>query len=304
VLDPWPSALSGDLYLELHERKQEVYVVTHVDAEAWPDGAGAVRLGIDPAVRARYRDDDRLRADFLAAVKRFETVRREIDSRFDQQRQRHRLTPDAAVPPALLTDWHAELPSDLRTEEADCAAAMNRFLALRRLRVGDAVVVPPGVPHSLLHGVRVVEFQTPVYERRIIAFSQKVLTQAHWDSQEAIANMSLDVQPAPTFPTELADPRRRVERIAEFPDFVVWRVQLAPSATWAVPPVLRYALCIAVDAPITVAAEPLAPERACLLPSAGVHNGIELGNSGTDPATLLLAAPREHRVRDAGAGGA
>ena len=46
---------------------------------------------------------------------------------------------------------------------------MATLLASTELRVGDVVTIPPGTPHSLLRGVTVVEFQTPVFERRILA---------------------------------------------------------------------------------------------------------------------------------------
>src|SRR5690606_22232694 len=42
VLDPSPVPVLGELYLEVHEHKREVYVVTHVDAGAWPDGTGYI----------------------------------------------------------------------------------------------------------------------------------------------------------------------------------------------------------------------------------------------------------------------
>ena len=39
ILDPVAQEVVGDLYFELHEEKREVYVVTHIDPEAWPDAS-------------------------------------------------------------------------------------------------------------------------------------------------------------------------------------------------------------------------------------------------------------------------
>ena len=64
--------------------------------------------------------------------------------------------------------------------------SMQAFTGSRALRKGDVVQVAPHVPHSLQQGVQVFEFQTPTYERNIISFNQKVLTQDHWDSDYAI----------------------------------------------------------------------------------------------------------------------
>ena len=58
-----------------------------------------------------------------------------------------------------------------------------------RVRRGDAIRIGPLIPHSLRHGVRVAEVQTPVYERLIISFNQKVLTQKGWNTDEAFEKM-------------------------------------------------------------------------------------------------------------------
>src|SRR5690625_7657891 len=42
---PLPVEVVGDLYFELHEEKREVYVVTSIDPQAWPEGIGAIRYG-------------------------------------------------------------------------------------------------------------------------------------------------------------------------------------------------------------------------------------------------------------------
>lgn len=46
---------------------------------------------------------------------------------------------------------------------------MQGFVNERGLEVGDAVRMPKGLPHGLMHGVRVLELQTPTYERAVLA---------------------------------------------------------------------------------------------------------------------------------------
>lgn len=134
----------GNLYLEVHERKHEVYVV-----DAVGPGGGRMLLG---ACRAGQAPSDRaFRERLLAAARAAETSGR-IDD-------------------------------------------VQAFLNAVTLRVGDAVAIPPGVPHSLLRGVSVVEFQTPVFERKILAASQPVATQDGWDSAEAVELMDLRTRP-------------------------------------------------------------------------------------------------------------
>ena len=76
ILDPSAEPVTGDLYFELHDEKREVYVVTHVDSEAWPDGVGAIRYGFDPARVAAAGGPAAFRAAYLAAVQDYERIRR------------------------------------------------------------------------------------------------------------------------------------------------------------------------------------------------------------------------------------
>jgi len=265
ILDPRPDPVLGDLYFEVHREKQEVYVVTHVDGGAWPDGAGRIRFGMDPDLRARYADDDAFRRDYLRAVTVYEALRRRIDA------------------------GEPVLPA----EEAAARAAMERFTVLRRLAVGDVVVVPTWLPHSLQHGVRVIEFQTPTYERYVISFAQKVLTQDRWDSALAVPRMILDAPAAPAF--EMIAPG--VERIVGFDDFRVWRVTLAPGAAFDLPGHPAYALCMTVQGRLTLGPLTLGPEAAAFVPGATLADAARrrakapIHNPGTEPAVFLIAAP-------------
>lgn len=256
VLDPDPTPVLGDLYFEVHERKREVYVVTAIDPTAWPDGCGRIRLGMNQARRRAYGNDAAFRAAYLEAVRAYERERRAID--------------------------RGERPRG--DAEGEKRAFMEAFTASSPLRVGDVVALPPWMPHALQHGVRVVEFQTPTYERRIISFAQKVVTQGHWDSEEAIARMSLEPPLSPSF-EEVAP---GVERVAAFDDFGVWRAALRPQRPIALPPDAPYALCMAVGGAVRVGDLRLAAEQACLAPRGSLQRHDLRGEEG---AICLLAAP-------------
>lgn len=257
VLDPHPEPLIGELYLEVHEEKREVYVVTHLDPGAWPEGEGNIRFGVNQTVRREHGDDDNFRAAYLHAVQEYLHIRNAIDAG---------------------EQIDAEVERRART-------AMEKFTELKTLKVGDVVTVAPGLPHSLQHGVRVVEFQTPVYERHIISFAQKVLTQNHWDSETAIARMTLDAPPEPDF-VELEP---GVERIASFDDFNVCRATLAPNAVFNLPQHIPYALCIALGDGIRIGPLSLGPEEACFVPHSALQSPI--GNVSGQTEICLVAAP-------------
>ena len=255
ILDPKAEPVLGDLYFEVHEEKQEVYVVTHVDPTAWPEGEGGIRFGMCQDQRAKYADAHSFRTAYLAAVRAYEQIRRQIDEQ------------NAVVDPA---------------EERAARDAMDAFAAQRALRVGDVVRVPTWTPHSLLHGVRVVEFQSPTYERYIISFAQQVLTQDHWDSEYAIARMHVD---APS-PEVFEQVQTGIERIAKFSDFNVWRVNLDAAKSLRLPAHIPYAVCMAITGQSHIGALKLGPEQACFIPCAAIEN-TELSGVGQ----LLIAAP-------------
>jgi hypothetical protein len=268
VLDPLPQPVLGELYFELHESKREVYVVTGIDRQAWPDGVGYIRYGFDPALLADYTSDDRFRADYLAAVQAYERQRRALD----------RLPEKSVAADSAQTD-----------RERMLRERMNRFTWMRPLRVGDVVTVPPLLPHALQHGVRVVEFQTPVYERKILSFGQKVVTQAHWDTREAVACMKL-IPPAQIYPAPLlVTAGVLVEQIAAFPDFEVLRTTLQPGASWRLDCEHSYCLIMVVSGVLDVAGTRCGPERALLLPR--LWSGL-LACAETAPVLeILLARP-------------
>jgi len=265
ILDPRPDPVLGDLYFEVHGEKQEVYVVTHIDPGAWPNGRGQIRFGMNQALRAQYPDDATFRRDYLAAVETYAAIRRRIDG-------------GAAVPTEI---------------EHAAREAMERFTALRPLAVGDVVVVPTWLPHSLQHGVRVIEFQTPTYERYILSFAQRVLTQDHWDTVAAVPRMNLDAAPEPAF----VSPAPGVEQIVAFETFRVWRVTLGPGAAFDLPRHPAYALCMVVKGHLAIGALALGPEQAVLIPGATLADPLRRAalaavcNPGTEAAIFLLAAP-------------
>ena len=268
ILDPAPEPVTGDLYFELHEEKREVYVVTHVDAQAWPDGTGGIRYGFRPDRIAAAGSEDAFRAQYLASVRAYEAVRRQIDG----------------LPPG-------EAPSsELVAQEEKLRLAMNDFTAMVPLQVGDVIKVPLLLPHSLQHGVRTIEFQTPVYERKILSFAQQVLTQDHWDTAEAVGRMTL-LPPAGNDSQRLpGEEGSYVERIVDFEDFEVWRVALEPGTGYRPPPADCYRIVMVVRGEVTLAGLRYGPEQAVLLPAAGQ---FELSASeASEDVVFLLATPR------------
>ncbi len=237
ALEPLPQEVLGDLYLEVHQEKWEVYVVLDVSREAWPDGVGRLRSGLAPAAVERYlarhgaRWQEALARDLLAAIRAYEAVRRQIDAQFDAALSARGLEPAQGVPAALHGELSSALAPEMREEERRLRRAVEEFLGTTPMPEGAVACLPPGVLHSLQHGVKVIEFQTPTYERLIAMFAQKVLTQSNWDSESAVQRMEKAVY-TPAAP-ELLERKEgwTLERIVHFPEFQVQRLTLSSGAT-------------------------------------------------------------------------
>jgi len=287
ILDPLPDEVYGDLYFELHEKKQEVYVVTNVDKTAWPDGVGAIRFGFDGTVRAGFNSEDEFKQAYLTAVSNFQTIRKEVDNLIDQLRIEEGIALNDPVSAEQLKRWHQTLPKQLVEQETELRCAMERFSAIKPLILGDVVTVPTLTPHSLQHGVRTVEFQTPVYERKILSFGQKVLTQSDWDTSEAAELMSLDSPELSPLPELLVTDDYRIEQVVKFDDFLVRRVTLASGKRWSLDKTGDYVLLMSVNGGVRVAGYDLNAEQALMLPASRLDVSVE---SLSKMSTILLVA--------------
>jgi redox-sensitive bicupin YhaK (pirin superfamily) len=155
--------------------------------------------------------------------------------------------------------------------------------------VGDVVQVPLRLPHSLQHGVRTIEFQTPVYERMILSFAQQVLTQTHWDTEEAIATMVLRPPPEAAAPLLMDEPGVRVEQIVDFADFSVLRLSLKAGATTSLPVPGALRVGMVVTGRVLLNHLDLGPEEAALLPKGWSENIVV--SAPCEAAVFLLAIP-------------
>ena len=158
-----------------------------------------------------------------------------------------------------------------------------------------AVKVPCLTPHSLQHGVRTVEFQTPVYERLIVYFAQKVLTQNHWDTDQAISLMQVETPPAEPAPVLQKNDTVTVTRIVDFEDFEVHRVSLQPNKSWCLDRLENYVLLMTVDNGLQLDDNDLHAEQAMLVPASAVN--LIMKNTTADAERhFLLAYPKNSAI--------
>ncbi len=239
TLNPVPDEVLGDLYLEMHEQKWEVYVVTEIDPEAWPSGRGIIKAGLHQdkvkAYQTQHPEDwqQAYLKDFQESISRYEQTRRAIDLRLDAEKEKRGFAPNALVPPDVMQAMLATVPEAQRDEERQLREHAYSFVGDCEVGLGDIVTFPINQMHALQHGIRVIEFQTPHYERLIVMFGQKVLNQNHWDTTTALSRMKPEVYHKPTLQTLDQSETHINERFVDFPDFTSDRITLQPQAVFA-----------------------------------------------------------------------
>ena len=131
-----------------------------------------------------------------------------------------------------------------------------------------------------------VEFQTPHYERKIISFAQKVVTQNEWDTEDALNLVRTDV-PETTILLISDEEGNRCELICRFDAFEVYRHTLEPGACLTLRS-SRYQIVMAITPGLEMSGDDLLPEQAMALPRSTASDCV---NAGQSPAVLLVAAP-------------
>lgn len=277
TLNPVAEETVGDLYYELHEKKWEVYVVTEIDKTAWPSGTGIIKAGLRPEKIEEYQQKHGnewtaiLLNDFKSAVREYEKTRRQID------------------------DYQDEITKELLEQELELREKASDFVGDLPVKVGDIISFPVFQIHSLRHGIKVIEFQTPHYERLILMFAQKVLTQNHWDTEEAINKMQTEVYHPPMLDCVHKSAGLTVERFTDFPQFTFDRICLEPKKTFNDQLDGRYQLLIVISGQAAVAplkGEPiiLNAEESLFFP-VGMES-YRLESTGENQLICLKAVPK------------
>jgi hypothetical protein len=306
ILDPVPDDIYGDLYFEMHHVKQEVYVVTNVDKQAWPTGIAKMRFGFNQHKREAYNDEQAFKAAFSLAVKEYYLTRNTIDTLLDNLKVDNHFAVNTAVPISLSKQWLKKLPQELINDEQQLRAIVESFIGYMNVQQGDVIVIPKLTPHSLMHGVRCIEFQTPVYERQILFFAQKVLTQSHWDTDTALSYINCQQAKPENIAKSQKQNTTAVEVIVDFDQFEVVRYKLEANTEIDVFIKAPYCLLMNVCGELACLtaqfftepqfATKLKAEQACymsrrLLPDNGLFKVI---NTQSCELIFLIAYPKTH----------
>jgi hypothetical protein len=289
ILAPTREEVYGDLYFELHQQKIEVYVITHLDPSAWPSGVAEMRYGFCQDKLNEFEDKEQFKTAYLAAVAEYKTVRDTVDQILETQQVIDDSTSPKNAPVALINASRVRVSKELTKKERDLRATMESFTATRRVVVGDVIEVERLTPHSLQHGIRAIEFQSPHYERYILSFAQKVLTQDHWDTREAMSIARFDATEAKSLRVLSSAKDITIEIAADFDSFQVQRLSLDPGARYKLT-FSHYLLVIGIIGEVKIFNQTIIPEKAFCLPSD--MQFCELKNESTTRSVVLIALPK------------
>ena len=289
ILAPSEEEVLGDLYFELHTEKIEVYVITHIDANAWPTGVAKMRYGFDQKKLAAFGTREAFTSAYLAAVDEYKSVRDTIDQTLSSRRVTEGFSQDDILPTDTTIAWQNQLPDALTVKEEALREKMEAFTGTREVVVGDVIEVERLTPHSLQHGIRAIEFQSPHYERFILSFAQKVMTQGHWDTQSAMTLARFDPIIVNPMRTLDASKGTRLEIAADFDSFQVQRLTFAPGAVHRLQNT-SYSMVIGLIGETVLQSKPVAPEQGFFL--APEIKTVILSNQSEGESQVLIALPK------------
>jgi len=252
-------------------------VVTEIDKTAWPSGTGIIKAGLHPDKITEYQKihgekwSDFLLKNFKQAIAEYEMLRRQIDESTES------------------------ISTELTAQELSLREKAAAFVGDCSVRVGDIVSFPVFQLHSLQHGIKVIEFQTPHYERLIVMFSQKVLTQKHWDTADALSKILPEIYELPELERLHKSAGILAERFVDFPQFTADRISLDTNHVWNDQLNGQYHLLITISGQATVFPENgqsviMNPEEALFL-AVGMGS-YRLMNTGDTPLIYLKAMPK------------
>ncbi len=251
ILEPAAEDSLGDLYLEVHKEKWEVYVVLSVKKRAWPTGEGLLLAGVDLELQTGLQSKSATKWEGIyenglkKKIEAYQKVRQKLDAWLDEEMEKHNFDDSQREAPGPRRKLLLKAPAALNEQEQTLRKDVEGMLGQIPLKRGDIVSLPPGVLHSLRRGIRVVEFQTPTYERWIAMFNQKTLTQAHWDTKMALKHMRKAPYSIPKVKVLQKEADWKMEQVVDFPQFTVTRLRLNHAGdvyTPSIPHSLAYQL--------------------------------------------------------------
>ncbi|WGL59656.1 hypothetical protein QEJ31_14080 [Pigmentibacter sp. JX0631] len=291
ILEPISEKVYGDLYYELHTEKNEVYVVTKINSPS-----GKIKYGVNPEKLKTYTSKSVFKKELLTVIKEYENIRKKIDAYFDNFRIAEGISLNEPILPNKIKEWQKKIPLEDVNEEEEKRKKMDSFAGYLDLDLADVIQVPILVPHALQHGVTVVEFQTPTYERLILSFAQKVLTQENWDTDKAVDIMQLATPQKTNLKILSKDEVYTEEVVCHFNEFRASRITLEANKNVNLPTIEFYKILFHLSGKLIINVSKLNGEKIrheiapgeCIFIPANLEFSLQASN---EKCILLMCIP-------------
>lgn len=280
----------GDLYIELHKKKEEVYVVDSIDQKVYKNKEAPLLYGMDEE-KIKKMGLESYKKLLLDEITSYEKHREKVDAQFHELCQKEGIDLNACLDEKQDKLLYGQIPKEIIQKDLKDYQKIRSFFGKSLLREGSVVRIEKGVPHSIPHGVRVVEFQNAYYERKIIAFNQKVLTQKRWDTKEALDVMK---KSSPlNEPNIFYEGDNYLEReLAKFEDYTVDEIVIHPGYRHVNYAADFYQILYCLGNSLEVETEMdsmmLQKSEAIFIP---IETTITIYNSQTSDVSFLIAYP-------------
>jgi pseudouridine synthase len=299
LLKPGSQPRVSDLYLEVHWEKYELYVVTAIDENAWPEGKARIVCGLNAQLVAEYKARygeawrEKYKQDFRAASDRYKD---EIYEEYTSKAPKDKSFNDVIDKPEKT------LRDEIERKEIALRDAVYNFAGYKEVSVGDVLVFPRGTVHSLRHGIEVAEVLSFHYERGILVPTLQPVTsfEGIWFTDTAFAVMEMSAYAPAEFKTVGGIPGQyAIEHLATFPlrnqYFTTERISLEKDAgicdnTVSANSGKSYHLLMAIKGSLEISSPSgwkveLATKKAVIIPA---NNGsYTVKSSGGQPAVYL-----------------
>ncbi len=239
ILKPLADKVYGQLYYELHEKKKEVYIVSQISKKIYPQGVGKIRLGFNLAKKKNYPRAELFFQAKLKAILAYKKIRFQIDEEIEAWKAQDKHPPSQVDGIVETKKWLKSINQEKIDLEKKLRKEMEAFSAYQDLKIGDTVTIENKTPHALQAGVEAVEFQTPHYERLIISYPQKVLTQNDWDSEKAFRIMKRKINLKKNLSIE-DNEEFFLEKCVDFREFKVYKIAFKKIKTYELMKIFKF----------------------------------------------------------------
>ena len=297
ILKPLADKIQGQLYYELHEKKKEVYIISRISKKLYPQGLGKIRLGFNPEKKKNYDNAKLFFSAKLKAILSYKKIRFQIDKKIDDWKAKNKSPINQRGSLRAANQWSKCLSEEEVALEKKLRKEMESFSDYKSLKVGDTITIENKTPHALQAGVEAVEFQTPHYERLIISYPQKVLTQKDWDTEKAFQIMKKKTTLKKNL-TVKDNAEILLEKCVSFKEFKVYKVAFKKIKTYNLMKFLEmenkemifFNLNAKIQIFINQLPYSLGPESAYLFPIPLVNEPkIVIKNLSSTPSFCLMA---------------